>query len=297
MVAKLTSLGASDPSTAMHSAVQTLTGTLETLHNAAEVFPPLHAAIGGLLVCVKHIELNSENHSEMKALATRLSSLVKWLHRHIQEAKSTEVSEFLEGIAMSVEEQVRIIHSKQDNRTARYLRDAEQDEEEILQAYRHIADILEDIKVGDRHTFPKNSVRSPTSPGLSAVDSAIYNSLLSHDVNRRACTPNTRSKILLELNQWSVDRNKPNVFWMNGMAGTGKTTIAYTFAQSLRTRGTLGASFFCTRTSDECRDVGRIIPTIAHQLALYSPSFRSALLQVLEQEPNIKSQSIDSQYE
>ncbi|GAB1518056.1 hypothetical protein RhiTH_001114 [Rhizoctonia solani] len=300
MVAKLTSLGADDPSTAMRSAVQTLTGTLETLHNAAEVFPPLHAAIGGLLACVKHIELSSANHSEMKALARRLSSLVKRLHRHIQEAKSTEVSGFLEGIAMSVEEQVRIIHSKQDNGTARHLRDAEQDEEEILQAYRHIADILEDIKTeASLKTWNIAEEQRAKSylVGLSAVDSAMYNSLLSHDVNRRACTPNTRSKILLELNQWSVDRNKPNVFWMNGMAGTGKTTIAYTFAQSLKARRVLGASFFCTRTSDECRDVGRIIPTIAHQLALYSPSFRSALLRVLEHEPNIKSQSIDTQCE
>ncbi|KAF8760812.1 WD domain, G-beta repeat [Rhizoctonia solani] len=296
MVAKLTSLGADDPSTAMRSAVQTLTSTLETLHNAAEVFPPLHAAIGGLLACVKHIELSSENHSEMKALARRLSSLVKRLHRHIQEAKSTEVSEFLEGIAIASKD-----HPQQAGQpNARHLRDAEQDEEEILQAYRHIADILEDIKTEANlkmwNIAEEQRAKSHLA-GLSAVDSAIYNSLLSHDVNRRACTPNTRSSILLELNQWSVDRTKPNVFWMNGMAGTGKTTIAYTFAQSLKARGALGASFFCTRTSDECRDVGRIIPTIAHQLALYSPSFRSALLRVLEQEPNIKSQSIDSQCE
>ncbi|ELU37280.1 adenylylsulfate kinase domain-containing protein [Rhizoctonia solani AG-1 IA] len=190
-----------------------------------------------------------------------------------------------------MQEQVAAIRSKQDHRTGRYLENAEQDEEEILQAYRHIADILEDIKVRDRYTFiggitnARHRLKQKSHlAGLSAVDSAMYNSLLSHDVNRRACTPNTRSSILLELNQWSVDRTKPNVFWMNGMAGTGKTTIAYTFAQSLKTRGTLGASFFCTRTSDECRDVGRIIPTIAHQLALYSPSFRSALLQVLEQD-------------
>ncbi|KAF8760816.1 WD domain, G-beta repeat [Rhizoctonia solani] len=249
---------------------------------------------------IRALTLSSKNHSEMEALATRLSLLVERLRRHIEEAKSTAVSEFLEGIATSMQEQVAAIRSKQDNRTARYLRNAEQDEEEILQAYRHIADILEDIKTeASLKTWDIAEEQRAKShlAGLSAVDSAIYNSLLSHDVNRRACTPNTRSKILLELNQWSVDRTKPNVFWMNGMAGTGKTTIAYTFAQSLKTRGTLGASFFCTRTSDECRDVGRIIPTIAHQLALYSPSFRSALLQVLEQEPNIKSQSIDSQCE
>ncbi|GAB1518059.1 hypothetical protein RhiTH_001117 [Rhizoctonia solani] len=288
------------PITPAPSAIRALTSTLKTLHSAAQVFPPLHAAIGGLLASVKHMELSSKNHTEMEALATRLSLLVERLRRHIEEAKSTAVSEFLEGIATSMQEQVAAIRSKQDHRTGRYLRNAEQDEEEILQAYRHIADILEDIKTeASLKTWDAVEAQRTDSllAGLSPVGSAIYNSFLSHDVNRRACTQNTRSSILLELDQWSLDRTKPNVFWINGMAGTGKTTIAYTFAQSLKTHGTLGASFFCTRTSDECRDVVRIIPTIAHQLALYSPSFRSALLQVLEQEPNIKSQSIDSQCE
>ncbi|KAF8741638.1 WD domain, G-beta repeat, partial [Rhizoctonia solani] len=288
------------PITPAPSAIRALTSTLKTLHSAAQVFPPLHAAIGGLLASVEHMELSSKNRSEMEALATRLSLLVEWLQQHKQEAKSTEVSGFLERIATSMEKQLAAIRSKQNDRTARYLRNAEQDEEEILQAYRHIADILEKIKTeASLNTWDAVEAQRTDSrlAGLSPVDSAIYNSLLSYDVNRRACTPNTRSKILLELDQWSVDRNKPNVYWMNGMAGTGKTTIAYTFAQCLEDRGELGASFFCTRTSEECQNVGRIIPTIACQLAQRLPSFRSALRGALEQQPNIKSQSIDRQCE
>ncbi|GAB1525243.1 hypothetical protein RhiTH_008401 [Rhizoctonia solani] len=40
---------------------------------------------------------------------------------------------------------------------------------------------------------------------------------------------------------------KPNVYWMNGMAGTGKTTIAYTFAESLKVTRTLLAQAFSAR--------------------------------------------------
>ncbi|GAB1528185.1 hypothetical protein RhiTH_011377 [Rhizoctonia solani] len=129
---------------------------------------------------------------------------------------------------------------------------------------------------------------------LSPVHLATYTALLalSEDVNRRACTEGTRVSILAKLNQWSVDPTQPNVFWMNGMAGTGKTTIAYTFAKSLRERGALGASFFFTRISNECQDVRQIMPTIAYQLARHWPSFGSALLGVLEQEPEIQSQAI-----
>ncbi|KAF8704645.1 WD domain, G-beta repeat, partial [Rhizoctonia solani] len=283
-------------------ALQTLSSALEKLNNAAEVFPPLQAAIGGLVSCVERIEvgLSSKHHNEMEELATRLGSLSASLRLHIQASRSIEVSEFLEGKAASIEEQVSRIRRKQVRGTAGYYRQAVQDETDILQGYRRITEILGDIQT-DAGLSMWNIVAEQRADTrldtLSPVNLAIYDSLLSHDINRRECTKNTRSNILLELEQWSLDQTEPNVFWMNGMAGTGKTTIAYTFAQSLKARGALGASFFCTRISDECRDVGRIIPTIAHQLAVYSPSFRSALLRVLRQELNIRSQSIDSQCE
>ncbi|KAF8675716.1 WD40 repeat-like protein [Rhizoctonia solani] len=286
--------------TPMPSAIQALTITLRKLHSATEVFPPLQVAVGGLLASIKHIELSSKNHGKMEALARRLSFLIERLRRHIQETKSTKVSEFLQGIATSVEEQAATIRSKQDHQTTRYARDVEQDEEGILRGYKNIAEILEDMKIEaslKTWNIAKEQLAHSRLACLSPVESAIYNSLLSHDVNRRACTQNTRSDILLELDQWSLDQNKPSVYWMNGMAGTGKTTIAYTFSRCLENRGALGASFFCTRTSEECQNVGRIIPTIAYQLAQCSPAFRSALLEVLEQQPNIKSQSIDRQCE
>ncbi|KAF8752552.1 NACHT domain [Rhizoctonia solani] len=291
------------PRSATHKplALQALTSTLKTLHNATEVFPPLHAAIGGLVTCVERVEVGGMcvmAIAEMKDLASRLASISTSLQLHIQASRSTELSQFLAGKAASIKEQVDIICNKQDRGRAGYNRQAEEDEEDILRGYRRIAEILGDLQI-EASLKTWNIVEEQRADSrltaLSPVESAVYNSLLSHDVHRRACTQNTRLQILLELEQWSQDWTKPNVFWMNGMAGTGKTTIAYTFAKSLKHRAALGASFFCTRTSDECRNVGRIVPTIAYQLALCSSSFRSALLGVLEQEPNIKSQSIDSQ--
>ncbi|KAF8750315.1 WD domain, G-beta repeat [Rhizoctonia solani] len=264
--------------------LQTLVSTLRSLQESAVVFPPLQAAIGGLVSCVERIKLSVTHHNEMVDLATRLSSLSASLRRHIEVSKSDEVSEFLEGKARSVEEQVDIIRSKQGRGETGYYRQAKQDEEDILRGYRRIAEILDNLQTEASlnmwHIAAEQRADSRLD-ALSPADSAVYNSLLSHEVNRRACTKNTRSQILRELNQWSLDQTKPNVFWMNGMAGTGKTTIAYTFAKSLNDRGALGASFFCTRTSDECRDAGRIVPTIAHQLAQYSPSFRKLIKEPL----------------
>jgi len=68
---------------------------------------------------------------------------------------------------------------------------------------------------------------------------------------------------------------------MNGMAGTGKTTIAYSLCKQLQENGLLGANFFCSRSLAECSDIRYIIPTTARQLARSCPQFAPALLEVL----------------
>jgi hypothetical protein len=132
---------------------------------------------------------------------------------------------------------------------------------------------------------------------LSAVDDARYDSSYSTTIKRRACTPETREKVQQELQAWVQNPNAPKVFWMSGMAGTGKTTVGYSLCKWLEDNEQLGASFFCSRTSSSCRDLSRIVPTIAYQLALYSPAFRSALCKVLEDDQDIGSRNVVRQFE
>lgn len=71
------------------------------------------------------------------------------------------------------------------------------------------------------------------------------------------------------------------------MAGTVKTTIAYSFCRTLDDKRHLAASFFCSRLLPECRDVNLIIPSIAYQLARTSYPFRFELGSVLEKDPDV----------
>jgi hypothetical protein len=84
---------------------------------------------------------------------------------------------------------------------------------------------------------------------------------------------------------------------MNGMAGTGKTTIAYSLSEMLDKDCQLGASFFCSRLVPNCRDVNNIIPTIAYQLADFSYPFRSALCDELDRSRDIGSYDLDTQFD
>lgn len=60
--------------------------------------------------------------------------------------------------------------------------------------------------------------------------------------------------------------------WINGLAGTGKSTLAQTIARWCDKSQCLGSSFFCARSGDR-NNVRLIFPTIAQQLASSNESF------------------------
>ncbi|VDC03575.1 unnamed protein product [Peniophora sp. CBMAI 1063] len=100
------------------------------------------------------------------------------------------------------------------------------------------------------------------------------------------CMRGTRVAILKGLKAWAHDQAAPRIYWLNGMAGTGKSAIARSFGQCLKREQRLGGSFFCSRGgSVEEGDAQRIIPTLAASMASRHPGFSKALLAKLHDEP------------
>ncbi|KAJ7816197.1 WD40-repeat-containing domain protein [Mycena leptocephala] len=123
---------------------------------------------------------------------------------------------------------------------------------------------------------------------------------------RELCWDTTRTGILSEISQWTnIDgakltaggqsitgdpgHNDSCLFWMNGSAGTGQTTIAATVAHrySSRTPSALGASFFCSRNDVDCSNLDLIFTTIAYQLAHFHPGFAMQISSIREANPDI----------
>jgi len=107
----------------------------------------------------------------------------------------------------------------------------------------------------------------------------------------------TRREILFQLEQWSKDEQDKRVFWLNGLAGTGKSTIAQTFAEMCFADGKLGASFFCSRDFEERSNLRSVLPTLAFQLAHQYPRFRQELLSILTKNRDVGRESLCSQME
>ena len=113
--------------------------------------------------------------------------------------------------------------------------------------------------------------------------------------DRNGCLKGTRTAVLDEIELWTRDLGKPPVYWLNGLAGTGKSTISQTIAERTFADGRLGASFFCSRDFEDRSDLNLIFPTIAVQLARTYPEFRSTFVPLAQSDPEIAYESLYGQ--
>ena len=113
--------------------------------------------------------------------------------------------------------------------------------------------------------------------------------------NRQGCLRGTRRDTLWQIECWLTEERDQRVFWLNGLAGTGKSTIAQTFAEMSFADGKLGASFFCSQDFEDRSNLQIIFPTLAFQLARQYRSFREKLLRVLRANCDVKHESLYSQ--
>jgi len=103
-------------------------------------------------------------------------------------------------------------------------------------------------------------------------------------LRRAVCTPGTRERILANIAAWARDTSLDShtIYWLFGLAGSGKSTIAFTLARRFELAGNtdttaLGGNFFCSRQFEETKQAKRIVRTIVYHLALVCKPFANAL--------------------
>lgn len=103
---------------------------------------------------------------------------------------------------------------------------------------------------------------------LPYAASAPFNSYLRQ--HEPLCQPGTRVEVLERIHDWIRQPDSPCLYWLNGLAGTGKSTIARTIAQYYHqeTEGqSTVASYFFSRDDDDAASAKNFVTTIVLQLA------------------------------
>ncbi|KAK4079236.1 hypothetical protein Trihar35433_341 [Trichoderma harzianum] len=121
-----------------------------------------------------------------------------------------------------------------------------------------------------------------------------------NDANKQhlsLCLPHTREQMLCDIRTWIDGNSQKGIYWLNGMAGTGKTTISLTVAHEYHHKKRLGASFFFSRGGGDLASTRKFAATIAVQLAEQSLELRRLIWQATTLNPRIGHLNLYNQWE
>ncbi|RXW18548.1 hypothetical protein EST38_g7307 [Candolleomyces aberdarensis] len=130
---------------------------------------------------------------------------------------------------------------------------------------------------------------------------ALHNSAERCDAPK--CHPETRVAVQDEVDSWICDGDSDDVpkeiMWVTGPAGSGKTAIMGSVADTCQGKGTLGATFFFSSFSGSAdrRSKRCFVPTLAYQLVQHDAMDQVAeqILSTIERNPAIFKQRLDAQ--
>ncbi|KLO19718.1 hypothetical protein SCHPADRAFT_898656 [Schizopora paradoxa] len=119
------------------------------------------------------------------------------------------------------------------------------------------------------------------------------------------CLEGTRERILSEVAKWLKTDELPNVLWVSGAPGAGKTALATTIVHMLadsksKFNKKLGAEFFIKQRDPKRRDPRSVWRSIAYQLVTLDRSFKVDILDVFAKDDkhnNVDGISIGSQFD
>ncbi|KAH8726251.1 putative WD-repeat protein [Phaeosphaeriaceae sp. PMI808] len=130
---------------------------------------------------------------------------------------------------------------------------------------------------------------------LPHVEDAPFDSFAKQ--HEPSCLPGTRVDVLDEIYRWAEGQDERCIFWLSGLAGTGKSTIARTVARSYHDKKRLAASFFFSRGSGDDSHAGKFVTSIAAQLIDNMPASRQHICTAIAERRNIASKSLSDQWD
>jgi len=139
------------------------------------------------------------------------------------------------------------------------------------------------------------SLQQSTNIGkLPCAEGAAHNDWLRRHEDH--CLQDTRVELRKQIMDWCDDPNSKCIFWLNGMAGTGKSTISRTISRELAEKKRLAASFFFARDKKDISHSRMFFTTIAAQLAISLPVLRTSISDAIDNNAHIFRQGPREQW-
>ncbi|KAL7797028.1 Pfs, NACHT and WD domain protein [Trichoderma afarasin] len=165
-----------------------------------------------------------------------------------------------------------------------------------IESEKRIIDLI--IKIDEKITEVDEKINDITQSILSiklpVAEGAAFDS--HAEEHNPTCLPDTRVELLQHITNWTQDPSAKAIFWLNGMAGTGKSTVSRTIAKSLVSTGHLGASFFFKRGEGDRGSSAKLFTTIAAQLATIQTNIASYFQHAIKANSDIGNKGLREQF-
>jgi hypothetical protein len=111
------------------------------------------------------------------------------------------------------------------------------------------------------------------------------------------CLEGTQESLLQQIVEWAAcdDPDAPLCFWLSGLAGTGKTTIAHTICARLSQVGALAATFFFAWPKPGRDSVTHALAAVLYMLARSRPDLVYLIATKIAEYPNLVDPDLENQ--
>lgn len=244
--------------------------------------PPLKDTMVGMYACVLGFLAQAIETYPKSGIKRALSSL--WQESDVQdfESRCKDHADRVEQLAAACDRVLR-----------------EKDSKTIVQSYQDLQRVLQELQqIRSVQVVVDRIERKIDLQGLKIVREALFD---SHAQKHTACHPSTREALLQQIRDWARGPDSKSIFWLQGMAGTGKSTISCTIADWLCSQAPkddvqLGATFFFERGENDRASAHFLFPTIVHQLAQKIPGLDILVAEAVGHNPDISSKNPAEQF-
>ncbi|KAI5464251.1 hypothetical protein BGZ63DRAFT_439426 [Mariannaea sp. PMI_226] len=150
--------------------------------------------------------------------------------------------------------------------------------EDVQNIHTMVEDNTEELR-GLRDAIHNDTLKSALDR-LPVAKGACYDSY--EEGSNPKCLSGTRVELLGEIHNWAQQPDAKSILWLNGMAGTGKSTISRTLCLDFDKLGCLGANFFFKRGEGDRGSISRWFTTVSRQIAKKYPDIATEIKKSIE---------------
>ncbi|KAK7435063.1 hypothetical protein VKT23_019871 [Stygiomarasmius scandens] len=268
-----------------------LTQIVQGLYDCSDMFLPLKTAAGVFLTIDKIVDRVRTNREELEQLENKLKVILSIVQKYKEDGLMDTLTQRIEMFCQAIKLQTEAVQDLQKHplwvRTAEGTKDAEK----IRKVFQNMSILCDAFQMDIQLDTTKSILQHLHSTKIDRLDSEMtsYKTRESSYGDPNGCLPGTRIKILVDLEAWALNENAAKVYWLVGMAGTGKSTISHSLCEILDEKQMLGASVFCSRGSAKASNANLIISAIAYALASNSPVIKANIVKALEDDRDLAS--------